>query len=73
MRIYLEKGQRVSKAPKSGQVLYAAGHYNLNDELARTWIRSGVAFEVDAQDKPIREGKRPATFAWSSQRAGKEE
>ena len=73
MRVYLEKGQRVSRAPKGGAMVYSAGHYNVDDVLADMWVKSGAAFPVDTNDEPIRESKlRARVFSWSSSK-GEEE
>jgi hypothetical protein len=63
-RVYLRKGQRVSKAPKGGSTHYGVGHHNVEDSLADTWIRSGDAFLVDANDEPIKGTSKAAMFDW---------
>lgn len=68
MRIYLEQAQRVSRAPKGGVLIYSAGHYNVEDDFARTWIKSGAAFPVDKDDQPIRDPKlRSSAFTFRTQ------
>jgi len=51
IRAYIKKGHAVEK-PKGGKVVYAPGHYNLDDGLARELLASGKAQLVDQDDNP---------------------
>lgn len=52
MRRMYVKGY-TDELPNGGKTVYAAGVYNLQDELAEVMAEAGVAFEVDSDDRPI--------------------
>jgi hypothetical protein len=51
VRAYIKKGHTVEK-PNGVKVIYAPGHYNLDDGLARELLARGKAHLVDHNDNP---------------------